>query len=198
MRTRRSTSAPNGVEQAPDLAIPALAENDLKPCGTPAGTEYTGRPRDETLTVEHHAGLQPLQHCLIRQTVDLDVVDLLDVRRGIQHTLRPACVVDHEQQAFARFVEPSHGRNERKIEPFKAVVHGRPLVRIVTGRDQSSRFVQHQVHLALGHDRLAIDGDAGACRIDTGCRVTDNPTVDAHASLRDQGFGLHTGAKSKL
>jgi hypothetical protein len=111
--------------------IPALAENDLKPCGTPAGTEYASRLRDETLTVEHHTGLQPLQYCLIRQTVDLDVVDLLDVRRGVQHALRPACVVGHEQQAFARFVEPSHGRDERKIEPFQAVIDRRPRPSVI-------------------------------------------------------------------
>jgi hypothetical protein len=132
------------------------------------------------------------------QTVDLDVIDLLDVRRGIEHVLRPARVVGQEQQTLARLIESSHGRDERQIEPFQAVVDRGPLLRIIAGRDQATRLVEHQIDLALGHDRLIIDGDAGASGIDTGRHVADRPAVDAHAPLRDQGFGLRAGAESEL
>ena len=66
--------------------------------------------------VEGHARLEPLQHALVRQAVDPDVIDLLDVRRGVEHALGPARVVGQEQQSFARLVQSSYGRDEREVD----------------------------------------------------------------------------------
>jgi hypothetical protein len=68
------------TEQAPNLAVPALAQDHFEPSVARTGTEHPRRFRQEAFAVEHHACLNPLQHVLVRHAADLDVVDLLDER----------------------------------------------------------------------------------------------------------------------
>jgi hypothetical protein len=61
------------------------------------------------------------------------------------------------------------------------MIDRRPLVRIVARRDQAERLVEHQVHLALGHDRRAV-----ALRRTRPSTLTCPSAIRASACVREQ------------
>ena len=165
-RTRRSTSTPCAASSGrmwrlrPSSRV--ISSQAVSTCASPD----SDRPRRQIFAIDRGAGAQPCQHGRVGQGADLHMIDLGDVRGGVEQALGETRVVASSKQALARLVEAADRRHEGQVEFCQAVIDGAAVLRVVAGGDQAARLVDHQVDLALGDDAAAVDLDAVAAGID--------------------------------
>jgi hypothetical protein len=75
--------------------------------------------------------------------------------------LREIAVVREQEEAFSLSIEPADVEKARQMWR-QQIEDGVPRVRIAPGRNESGRFMQHDVEPALAADEFAVDFDVVA------------------------------------
>ena len=182
---------PDGLEHAPDLAVPALVEGELEPRGTEA--PHAGGRRRAVL--ELHARRERANRLVVRLALDVRDVDLLDEVPRMREPMCQVTVVREEQYPGRIAVEPSDG-NDTDVAADE--IHDRrPPLRISRRGDRPPRLVQQDVAKRLLRDLTAVDTH-DARRADERAELAggavdgDAPGLDqlvGAASRRDAGPG---------
>jgi len=168
------------VKHPPNLAIDSLAQGHAQSC------RLDGKNFFETsaLTVERDAVKQFWRERGVPRPVERDLVFLLDLVTRVGETLRQLAVVREEKKAFGLGVEPANVEEPRQMRR-QQIKDGVPRMRIASGRNKSSRLVEHDVEPALTVDKFAVDFDMVAfARL--GTEVGADLAVDRDAASGDQ------------
>src|SRR5271165_1306762 len=186
-----------------DFTIAPLNENQLIPgILSLANQPYSCRSRQDAAfmrsrlaALDHHSGAQQIQIRLLRSSAHLDEIRLLDPGGDAGQGVRQLAVVGHQQQAFARIVQPSHRKNP--LTTADELHHRGTLFRVAHRRHVTLWLVDDVVPEALGTlQQFAIDADVIARRVGLGTQLGYDFPVDLHASGEDNLLSLAARANS--
>jgi hypothetical protein len=177
-----------GFTEAMDLPVLSLAKNDAK-LGLPP---FHREPCDLC-----RLGRTPADVDALAEAGKVAILDhsfyLCDVHLGrllprVQKREGEVAVIRQEQRSGRSEVEPPHGDDPR---PDSCHVLGdRGASSWIRHRaDHIARLVKHQVHEPLARDRAAVHLDAVVLRIRLRAELRHDPSVDGHATRRDQRLG---------
>jgi len=178
----------------PHLAVAPFANRDLNHPVAPArvtapGVQQRGFRRQRPAAVERNALPQPPQRLLVGHAGHARLVGALD---SMTRMSEPRCqipVVGEEQQALGVVVEPAH-RIHVLAHPVQQVDHRSAALRIGTRRDETSRFVEQDVALALGgRQPSAVDADVVGVGVGLGAHLLHRRAVQRDAAVGDEPFG---------
>ena len=120
---------------------------------------------------------------------DLDVVDLFHAVPRMREAVGQLAVVGHQDQAFARHVEPADAVGSRGVGR-QHVDDPRPAGGIPRRADDALRLVYREVdRLGVWQD-FAVDADFLFMRVDADAELGDHLAVDFDAAIEDQLFAL--------
>lgn len=99
----------------------------------------------------------------------------------MHHPVRDIAVVRDQEQPLSVAIQATD-----RINPLRNVDeihHGPPLSLILDGRDEPTRFIEHDEAGALAFERSTVDPDLVPVGIDPRSHFSDDPTVDRDTSL---------------
>lgn len=110
----------------------------------------------------------------------------------------PGVVVGQQQQPFAGFIQPAHGRQMLGLKLGQAVENGAASVLVPRCGDQPAWFVEHQVNAHLLSDGCTRDFDGIVAKVHWSLGITANAASQADTT-RPYHFGsLTAGAISQF
>ncbi len=120
--------------------------------------------------------------------IENDLVLLFNLVTRMSESLGQVAVVSEQEETFRLGVESSDIKQARQMGRQK-IENGVARIRIAPGRNETGRFMQHDVEPALTVDEFAPDLDMIAFR---GLRaeVGANPAVDRHAARGNQFIAM--------
>ena len=164
-----------------DLVLPALVDRKLDRRGF-QGPDPRGCG---AAVLELDALGEPPERFVVRATLHLRLVDLLDLVPWMSEPVCERAVVREEQRARRVRVEPADGNDAgREVDE---VDYGRPPVGVARRRDDAGRLVQDHVRERLRLERPPVELDPVAMR-DEGIERA-GLAVHAHAPGLDQLVG---------
>ncbi|KAG1537330.1 hypothetical protein G6F50_014886 [Rhizopus delemar] len=135
------------------MAVAALVEAHLQPCGLVAAAQHAHGLGSEELAFVLHARLQRHQRGVIGHAIHLHVVGLDRSGLRIGQARGPLRIIAEQQQPFAGLVQPPDRCDPRQAGTIKAAIHGVAAALILHGGHHSARLVEHQHTPALDSTR---------------------------------------------
>jgi hypothetical protein len=204
-------------EHLAELAVTAFNEDDLEPRVVAASgstsaliADFTGIKATDLCGSGLHArgsGLDAIDRDAFAEALegffgglatDLHEVRLLHIGSGARELVGQFAVVGDEQQAFAQVVEAANGIEA--LLDLREELHDRGTAfGIADSCDESLWLVEHVVAMAFGAlQELAVNPDVIAGGVGLCAELGDNLSVDLHAALRDEFFGVAAAGDAGL
>jgi hypothetical protein len=179
------------IEHATHLAFPALMDRDLDPGIHLLFADLSHPGRCGLAILQEHALFKHADLAVGEHSLYLGKVRLGELVLGVGDQMRKVTVVGQEQKTFRIVIQPPH-RVDPHLDALQQIVHHGPALRIGHGRDESGRFVQHDVgRRLLGIDQFAVHLDVIFRGISLGPQLGDHLTVHAHSAF---GYKLFRGS----
>ncbi len=180
------------------MAIAALVEDHLQPCGLVATAQYAHGTGGEELALVLHAGPQCRQRRVIGQAINLHVVGLVRPGLRVGQARRPLRIVAEQQQPFTGLVQAPDRRDPRQPRAIETAVDGVAAALVLRGGHYPARFVEHQVQALWRAHGLAIDLDRRHRLANRKFRVAHDPAGHAYAAFGNPARGLAARAHAGL
>ncbi len=145
--------------------------------------------------LQHHPGLQPLDHLVVDLAAHTYRVFPVHFVRGVHQTIGQLTVSGEQQQPRRVDIEPAYIDPAALLGTWQAIEHRRAAFGVVAGADLAVGLVvdQHTPHHLAGFfalEQAAIDRD-GVMGIDT-LAECGNRAIDLDAALDDPLFDVAT------
>jgi hypothetical protein len=131
-------------QQAADFAVAAFVEHHFEERGfRPPGSDLHVLGVGDAFG-QVDAVVQFGEHVALNLSGHLDLIDFLDAVAGMGEPVGQLAVVGHEDQSFARYVEPTNAKNPRRVGR-KQVGDAWPAGRVARRADDADRLVDGKV-----------------------------------------------------
>ena len=175
-----------GRQQPADLPVFPLLENDFKPAV--AGSvpqQHRSFSREEFAVFRCYPLTDLADQVFIGDSVDLNVVGLIEMFFRIEDFRGPAVVVGEKQKPFAGLVEPPHRGKPGKFLTPEAIINGLPPPFVGRGYDQRAGLVEHDINFSRRGDGPAVHFEAVPVQIHSGFRIPDYDSIKPDFSIPD-------------
>jgi len=176
------------VDHAPYLAFSALVDRDLDPGVGLFLAELSHLCGRRSAVLEENALFQILDVPVLQKSLDLHQVGLRKLVPGMGHQVGEITVVRQQEQALGVVVEPAHGI-DTDLDALQEMRDDRAALGVRHGRDETGRFVQHDVGLGLLRvDEFTVDLDVIIVRVGLGSQFCHDLPVHPHPAFEDDIF----------
>lgn len=185
--------APDGVNHAPHLAIPALRQGDLE-----EGVLRTvAQPLDDSRTggavTEGHTAPEEIQLVIVQESGRFHLIRLGDFMYRVCKPFGELRVVGKNQQPARVQVQPAHGKHPLAYGGHEIIDSGTAFG-IFVGREIAFGLIEEQIEFLACVNGLVVKSDAVAREIHPVIWRLDLSAVDANSpgSNPVPGFGART------
>jgi hypothetical protein len=124
-----------------------------------------------------------------RRIVEQGVVFFFDLIAGMCQCLCHGAIVSEEHEPFAGEVEPAH--QVEALGHVDQIGDGGTTLRVIGGRNNSDRFVEHHVRARLTcAERLTVNHNGVDIRVDTSSGDLHDLTIHGNSALINQDFTI--------